>query len=109
MLKSGVEGFDKMLEVERSGGRPINRPRSWEEDERQKKKELQSKVWFRAGGYDVSLFVPYTPKGELAKRIRRAFGSMPNKPEVYIFIKYPVVLDIGCQQFGEYNSVGYIC
>ena len=35
VLKSGVEGFDKMLEVERSG----NRPRSWEEDERQKKKE----------------------------------------------------------------------
>ena len=29
--------------------------------------------------------------------------------EVYISIKYPVVLDIGCQQFGEYNSVGYIC
>ena len=71
VLKSGVEGFDKMLEVERSGGRPINRPRSWEEDERQKKKELQSKVWFRAGGFDVALFVPHTPNGELAKRIRR--------------------------------------
>ena len=70
VLKSGVEGFDKMLEVERSGGRPINRPRSWGEDERQKKKELQSKVWFRAGGFDVPLFVPHTPKGELAKRIR---------------------------------------
>ena len=71
VLKSGVEGFDKMIEVERSGGRPINRPRSWEEDERQKKKELQSKVWFRAGGFDVALFVPHTPNGELAKRIRR--------------------------------------
>ena len=71
VLKSGVESFDKMLQVERSGGRPINRPRSWEEDERQKKKELQSKAWFRAGGYDVSLFVPHTPKGELAKRIRK--------------------------------------
>ena len=71
VLKSGVEGFDKMLEVERSGGRPINRPRSWEEDERQKKKELQSKVWYRAGGFDVPLFIPHTPKGELAKRIRK--------------------------------------
>merc|ERR1711952_151064 len=59
VLKSGVEGFDKMLEVERSGGRPINRPRSWGEDERQKKKELQSKVWFRAGVFDVPLFVPH--------------------------------------------------
>ena len=70
VLKSGVEGFDKMLEVERSGGRPINRLRSWEEDERQKKKELQSKVWYRAGGFDVPLFIPHTPKWELAKRIR---------------------------------------
>ena len=71
VLKSGVEGFDKMLEVERSGGRPINRLRSWEEDERQKKKELQSKVWYRAGGFDVPLFIPHTPKWELAKRIRK--------------------------------------
>ena len=53
------------------GGRPINRPRPWGEDEKQKKKELQSKEWFRAGGFDVALFVPHTPNGELAKRIRR--------------------------------------
>ena len=54
VLKSGMEGHDKMLEVERGGGRPVNRPRTWNEDERQKKKELQSKSWFRAGGsFDV--------------------------------------------------------
>ena len=71
VLKSGMEGYDKMLEVERGGGRPVNRPRTWNEDERQKKKELQSKSWFRAGGsFDVPLFVPHTPQGELAKRIR---------------------------------------
>ena len=55
VLKSGVEGFEKMLEVKRGGGRPINRQRSWEEEERQKKKELQSKVWFKGGGFDVPL------------------------------------------------------
>ena len=48
VLKSGVEGFEKMLEVKRGGGRPINRQRSWEEEERQKKKELQSKVWYHS-------------------------------------------------------------
>ena len=60
VIKSGMEGFDKMLE-ERRGGKPINTPRSWEEDQRQKKKELQPKSWFRKGGYDVPLFVPHTP------------------------------------------------
>ena len=28
VLKSGVEGFEKMLEVKRGGGRPINQQRS---------------------------------------------------------------------------------
>ena len=37
VLKSGMEGYDKMMEVERSGGRPVNRPRSWGEDERKEK------------------------------------------------------------------------
>ena len=70
VLKSGMEGHDKMLEVERGGGRPVNRPRTWDEDQRQKKKELQGKTWFRTGGFDVPLFIPHTPHGELAKRIR---------------------------------------
>ena len=70
VIKSGVEGFDKMLREEESGGRPINRHRSWEEDQRQKKKELQKKKWFRKGGYDVPLFVPHTPRGAMAKAMR---------------------------------------
>ena len=70
IIKSGVEGFDKMLAVEREGGRPINAPRTWEEDKRQKKKYFQKTSWFRKGGYDVPLFVPHTPRGELAKRMR---------------------------------------
>ena len=70
VLKSGMEGYDRMLETERRGGRPVNRLRSWGEDERQKKKELQSKTWYRAGGFDVPLFVPHTPHGELARRMK---------------------------------------
>ena len=70
VLKSGMEGYDKMLETERRGVRPVNRLRSWGEDERQKKKELQSKTWYRAGGFEVPLFVPHTPHGELARRMK---------------------------------------
>ena len=70
-MKAGVEGFDKMEREAEAGGKPINRPRSWEEDLRLKKKELQKKTCFRKGGYDVPLFVPHTPRGELAKRMRQ--------------------------------------
>ena len=55
ILKAGMMGYDRMLEVEREGGRPVNRPRSWEEDRRQMKKDLQSKTWYRKGGFDVPL------------------------------------------------------
>ena len=72
IIKSGVEGFDKMVEEENNGGRPINQRRTWNKDQRQKKKELQKKNWFAKGGYDVPLFVPHTPGGELAKRMRSA-------------------------------------
>ena len=71
ILRAGMTGYDKMVEVERGGGRPVNQPRSWDADNRQKRKDLQGKLWFRRGGFDVPLFVPCTPKGELAKRIAK--------------------------------------
>ena len=38
VIKSGVEGFEKKLSQAEQGGRPINSPRTWEEDLRQKNK-----------------------------------------------------------------------
>ena len=75
IIKSGVEGFEKMKDVASQGGRPINSPRTWEEDLRQKKKYFKKKTWFKKGGFDVPLFVPHTPRGELAKRMRRKEGE----------------------------------
>ena len=95
VIKSGVEGFDKMLEEEMNGGRPINRPRTWEEDRRQKKKELQKRNWYRKGGYDVPLFVPHTPRGELAKlmRAKEAQNSQGRKIRFKIVEKGGVTLE----------------
>ena len=76
IIKSGVEGFDKMIKEENAGGRPINQRRTWNEekneDQRQKKKKLKKKNWFNSGGFNVPLFVPHTPNGELAKKMRGA-------------------------------------
>ena len=56
VIKSGVEGFEKMVAEEKNGGRPINQRRTWNEDQRQKKKELQKKNWYKRGGFDVPIF-----------------------------------------------------
>ena len=61
VIKSGVEGYEKMLRIEKLGGCPVNRPRTWEEDKRQAKKDLEKRNWFRKGNYHVPLFVPHTP------------------------------------------------
>ena len=46
-----------MLQREANEGDPINKPRAYEEDQRQRKKFFQKKCWFKKGGYDVPLFV----------------------------------------------------
>ena len=59
-----------MIKVEEAGGRPVNRPRTWETDRRQEKKQLKKRNWFSSGGHHVPLFIPHTPNSQLAKLIR---------------------------------------
>ena len=70
VIASGVNGFEKMVQVQEAGGRPVNRPRSWEQETRRKKKTEKSITWHKNGGFDVPLFIPCTPGGELAKKIK---------------------------------------
>ena len=50
VIKSGIDGYDKTKGLDLEGGRPVNRPRSWEENKRQCRKEIEKKNWFRKGG-----------------------------------------------------------
>ena len=70
VIMSAVQGFDKMVEVAEQGGRPVNRPRSWQADLRQKNKVAKRISWHKAGGYDVPLFVPATPGSQLVKQLK---------------------------------------
>ena len=58
-MKTGVEGFDKMEREAESGGKPMNGPKSWEEDLRLKKKELQKGV----GGMMYPFLYPIPQEG----------------------------------------------
>ena len=95
IIKSGVEGFDKMLEKEANEGVPINKPRTYEDDQRQKKKYSKKKNWFRKGGFDVPLFVPHTPGGELARRMRlkEAQNNQGRKIRLKIIEKSGITLE----------------
>ena len=42
MIISGIRGFEKMVEAEEAGGRPVNRARSWEQKARSRKKKEKS-------------------------------------------------------------------
>ena len=75
VIKSSLAGFKKMVEVEREGGRPVNRTRSWEEDIRQVQKQSRQQNRFATGANHVPVFVPHTPGSELAKRMRAKAGT----------------------------------
>ena len=95
IIKAGVIGYDVMLKTEEEGGRPINRPKSWELDKRQKNKQMKGKNWFSKGGYDVPLFIPHTPGGLLARRMREkeAQNNQGRKIRFKIVEKGGVTLD----------------
>ena len=70
VIKAGIAGFDKMVENEKAGGRPVNRPRSWNAQARKSEKFKKKLTWHKSGKYDVPLFVPYTPNSMLAREIK---------------------------------------
>ena len=59
-----------MVEEEKKGGRPINRPRIWNQEDREDSKLTKKTSWFCAGGYSTVIFCTYTPNSVLAKRWR---------------------------------------
>jgi hypothetical protein len=61
-----------MVEVAEQCGRPVNRPRSWEADLRQKKKMSKKMTWHKAGGFDVPVFVSFAPGSQLVKQLKEA-------------------------------------
>ena len=72
VIKSAIDGFNHMVEAEKTGGRQINRPRRWESDLRQKQKHNKKrKTGSMEGSHHVPLFVPHTPGSELAKLMRK--------------------------------------
>ena len=69
-LLSAVRIWDKMVLEQQEGVRPINRPATWNREERRRKKVGKRNNWSAKGGYIAPIFVPATPGGELAKEMK---------------------------------------
>ena len=70
IIESVLRGWDKMLDEQERGGRPVNRPRQHEEAKRKENKWRKRKDWYKAGGFSTVLFCPWTPGSQLAKKWR---------------------------------------
>ena len=68
VLEDSIVGYQRQVTASEKGETPLYRGREWNKQERTKKKKMKKASWFRP--YDVVLFVPTTPQGELAGRVR---------------------------------------
>ena len=75
ILKSALNAFEKMVEEDRIGTKPLYRKRTWNEENRLQEKEAKRKNWYKTGNkseknYKSVLFVPPTPGSILLREIR---------------------------------------
>ena len=66
LLKSGLNGYNKILKAERDGVRPVYRPRGWNETARWLAKRRKKNNWL-GPFWKSCIFVPPTPGSELKK------------------------------------------
>ena len=73
IILSSLAAWDRMVEMEKSGERPLHRERSWRREERCLEKERKKAKWFSVGGEvaDFPLFCPMTPGGRLATKWKK--------------------------------------
>ena len=58
IISSILQGWDKMVEAQNSGKRPINRPRSWKEKDRRETKWRKKSNWYKTGGNSPIMLCP---------------------------------------------------
>ena len=68
VIKEGMEAFDKQIEREQRGERPLYRPKGYEEEDRRRKKKRNKNAWYKPS--DTVLFVPPTPNGQLKRKLQ---------------------------------------
>ena len=74
-MKSALQGYDKLLDAEARGERPLYRPRSWNTLEREKQRQTKKLNWYRRGGDEALMIIPQTPDSELLKKYKQEVAN----------------------------------
>ena len=69
ILKSGIQGYNKILKAERDGTRPMYRPKGWMESARWLEKRRKKNNWL-GSFWKSCIFIPPTPGSELKKQMQ---------------------------------------
>ena len=71
VLKSAKAAYEKIKQERRNEGTKMYRERTWNRNERRKRKEEKKKNWYKTGKYESVLFIQATPGSELRDKIQR--------------------------------------
>ena len=63
ILKAGIAGYNKILEQDKEGTKPLYRSKDWRRSARRMAKKDKKRNWL--GSYKSCIFVPPTPNSEL--------------------------------------------
>ena len=69
-LDRALRIYDRMVQEDRNGIRPLYRPKEWNVVARRMEKDKKKNSWSTRGGHIAPIFVPPTPSGELARALR---------------------------------------
>ena len=90
ILDSGLKAFEKMVEDDRNGVKPMYRSKEWNYEERKMFKEKKKVTWWNTDKsktqYKSVLFVTPTPGGVLAKQLQKREEELNKNTEERIKI-----------------------
>ena len=84
IFQSALKNWDKRLEQDRTGKRPLHREKEWKREEWRKDKEMKEKMWYKKrdkgdAHNTFPIFCPATPKGALAKMWRNIAAEIESR------------------------------
>lgn len=82
IVNSALKAYEKLLQKEKDGERPLHRPKNWNREQRDKEKKQKIKNWYKSNGAESMIFVPYTPNSELRKRYEKIIKESKIKIKV---------------------------
>ena len=97
VLKNSLRAFEKILEREARGERPLHRADIHDKPQRKKDKIWRKHTWFRRGGYVTTLYVPPTPGSVLAKKMQESVVRDSSGDKIQVRVverKGPTILSI---------------